>query len=1121
MPLNPDVVRLVQDKSFNSLPWEERKKRISAIDHSYASLPPQEQDIGLDSISKRYGAKEGMVEGAAHDLSLGFRSGAAHLANTAANAAHLIGANGASESLRAYSKKEAPAPEEMKGRDGLIQQVVQGIGAAPANIVEYAPALVAKKYAPLAAGAIGALGAADKGVYEAAKEGVDSAAGFYLQNKAAQLPTRTARAIGSAGAMALPTALTGGDAKQIAASAITGGAFGAVAKHPETPEGVKKVAKAQQGALESLRKDLRTALSPGALGEAGKKTETIVIPHAADRAMRADRADYALKVARKHFDQIPYDATNPGGISNQALQFIDHIETGNIQKIAPPLRPFAQEIRRGFDQRLKEIQEHGFLEEHFVKDYFPHLFTKPEKAEQAINQINAKRPLEGGGKFLRQRKYATVKEVMEFAKANPDFGLQLVSNNPIDVSLLQLREQDRFITARNILKEMKEQDLLKYVPQEPGSRPPEGYKLINDKFSTVMTRGVIRGHYYAPADAAQVMNNYLSPGLRDRPWFRAYLNAANSLNMFQLGWSAYHVGFTTTEAAVSQVALSIEKGIEGIKRGDPKMLRSAGKDLVKAGTVPFEPLVAPLTGFKSLAKSNKLMQEWRKPGSHPEVAPMVEAMKQAGARIDLDPHYKIDVYRNMKSAFKAWNVFKGASLALPAATERVMMPIFEYIVPMQKVGAFHRLAEFELSKLGPNASNAEVRTVLQKSWKSIDNRFGQMVYDNLFWNKLAKDVMMASVRSVGWNWGTFNEIGGGVADWMKYARDTAHGKNAELTHRMAYTMALPMVVGVAGGLTNYLATGQKPQDITDYYAPRTGKLDEFGRPERVWLPSYIKDVFNFSKRKGEGGEQYARRVAGVVKGKMHPILGEIGELMRNRDWRGGEIRNSEDPGMKQIIDSAKFVAEQVIPFTFRYSLSDRLKRSSGLGAHTPQYSLGQGAAAFVGITPAPATIKQRPYEVNEEQYARAADKRTQAQLARYDRKREMARALRLHDDAEFDRLKEEGMKRGEITEKDVADVHNTYKIPPGVARFKRLTMEQALSVYFNYVNTDKTIPAEEKEELRRLLAHKVLNKWDTIEALPDGDPRKTKARQMLKLLNMMDEQGEVTAEETEPDEETP
>jgi hypothetical protein len=60
---------------------------------------------------------------------------------------------------------------------------------------------------------------------------------------------------------------------------------------------------------------------------------------------------------------------------------------------------------------------------------------------------------------------------------------------------------------------------------------------------------------------------------------------------------------------------------------------------------------------------------------------------------------------------------------------------------------------------------------LGKAWDSVDNRMGQVVYDNLFWRKSIKDIGMASVRSLGWNLGTFRELGGGALDFAKAGRE--------------------------------------------------------------------------------------------------------------------------------------------------------------------------------------------------------------------------------------------------------------------------------------------------------------------------------------------------------------
>ena len=45
--------------------------------------------------------------------------------------------------------------------------------------------------------------------------------------------------------------------------------------------------------------------------------------------------------------------------------------------------------------------------------------------------------------------------------------------------------------------------------------------LINEQGSLT-----IRGHYYAPEEVANVLNNYLSPGLRGKGWYDAWMGAA-------------------------------------------------------------------------------------------------------------------------------------------------------------------------------------------------------------------------------------------------------------------------------------------------------------------------------------------------------------------------------------------------------------------------------------------------------------------------------------------------------------------------------------------------------------------------------------------------------------------
>src|SRR5208337_1848511 len=102
-------------------------------------------------------------------------------------------------------------------------------------------------------------------------------------------------------------------------------------------------------------------------------------------------------------------------------------------------------------------------------------------------------------------------------------------------------------------------------------------------------------------------------------------------------------------------------------------------------------------------------------------------------------------------------------------------------------------------------------------------------------------------RAFGWQLGKYQELGGGIGDLGKLGWDGVRGKWNGLSHRTAYMLMLPIGVGLAGGMLNYLMTGQPPQDWRDYYMPRTGRKDAYGNDVRISLPTYMKDVIAYSR----------------------------------------------------------------------------------------------------------------------------------------------------------------------------------------------------------------------------------------------------------------------------------
>lgn len=659
----------------------------------------------------------------------------------------------------------------------------------------------------------------------------------------------------------------------------------------------------------AARNDILRVIAPASRGPIAKEAALTVREKAAELARSTDRAAEALDAAHKMFETETKDSN---------LEFIDRIEN-RLKQPDGRLQMTADLMREMLDDRRKQVQELGTGKlENFYEDYFPHIWKQPDDAERMMKQWFAKRPMEGSKSFLKQRKIPTIKDGIEL-------GLEPESTNPVDLVLSKIREMDKYLFAHHAMDDLKETGVLKFV--RAGHLPPDDFKKIEDKIATVYGprteegAQTIRGAYYAPEPAATVINNYLSPGLRKYASFRAYMGLGNMLNQFQLGWSAYHLGFTSFDAAVSRVALGI-------------MQVAGGKPVKGLSTA----LSAPLAPLRGIMEGDKILKEWYRPGTQGnEIGTIVDAMMMAGGRARMDKFYQTQVTKSMMEALRQGNVW-GAALRSPfALTEQAARPIMEYVVPRQKMAVFADLARLELEKAENHGDPAKLREALAKAWDSVDNRMGQIVYDNLFWNKTVKDLAMASTRSVGWNLGTIREIIGGTADTVEALGNKIKGKPAEFTPRMAYILALPIVAGIVGGLLHYMTTGQRPEETKDYFFPRRGPKGTPGWSKRMVLPSYVKDVVHWTH------DPYD-----TARGKIHPLLSLIMEMLSNKDYFDKPIRHSGDPIVKQMEEEAAHVGKTIEPIAAR-TLTGPDKKG--------QETMAEKVLPFIGITEAPKYIK--------------------------------------------------------------------------------------------------------------------------------------------------------------------
>jgi hypothetical protein len=245
-----------------------------------------------------------------------------------------------------------------------------------------------------------------------------------------------------------------------------------------------------------------------------------------------------------------------------------------------------------------------------------------------------------------------------------------------------------------------------------------------------------------------------------------------------------------------------------------------------------------------------------------------------------------------------------AALRAPfALVEQAMRPIAEFLVPRQKLGVFAQLALQEMQKMGGGAGVDDVRAGMARAADATEDRMGQMTYDNLFYNKALKDVALLGFRAYGWQLGKYRHLYGAVSDVVKLV--TGQGG---VTNRMLYPVALTMVAALTGAIVHRLLTGKNPETLQDYLLPQNGQVGQDGRPQRLMMPTYLKDLQSDWKDFPD-----YRKMGASFYHKLNPWTAAAVDMWRNQDYYGVEIRHPGDPLAQQMKDLSLFAAKQFMP----------------------------------------------------------------------------------------------------------------------------------------------------------------------------------------------------------------
>lgn len=614
---------------------------------------------------------------------------------------------------------------------------------------------------------------------------------------------------------------------------------------------------------------------------------------------------------------------------NDKVALIGYIEgrTKGATISDPALQPVADAIKTAVDQRKTKLQALPSTHQMaFVEDYYTHQWENPQAAQAFTKSWFAK---QGTGKNLKKRSIPTIADGMAA-------GLVPKTLNPLETITDYVTNMDRFIAHNAIIDAGRAVKDVKYY-RNPQIAAKLGLEKLEGRLAMRRTPyGDMQA--YAPKDWARVYNNSIAKGWHQ--WETAgqiydkLQTASNSVTALELGLSGYHLLTMVNEGSIASVANAVSQAVSGVgalSRGElkagAKLLAGSAKS---AATAPFALGVKPYMGHKA-----QQVYLGRSAGST-QMRKTMDLLEAGGGRAIGRAHaadYKFSAANSYFTSFKrgelaaslkqdfSKGMLRGFARQMGRTLQSFAQPLFEVYIPKMKVGAFHENMSAWL-QANPTASYPDQVAMAKKIWDSVDNRFGEVVQDNIFWNTMLKQTAQLGMRSYSWNLGTVREIGGGAKSALTKPKSLGL-KGQSYDPKTGYIVAMPITVAVTNAIYQYAMTGKMPESVDDLVAPRTGgQVSGFGGrgqvEERAQLPGYQKDVFGWYE------DWYQEML-----NKRSSLVATIGELAANRDWKNDPIVNPEHSAPEWMKEYFEY-ASKFLPISIKQGMQGE-KKGSALG----------------------------------------------------------------------------------------------------------------------------------------------------------------------------------------------
>jgi hypothetical protein len=655
----------------------------------------------------------------------------------------------------------------------------------------------------------------------------------------------------------------------------------------------------------------------------------------------------------------------------EQIAFVDRMKEGKAQP-SPELQELANTLRKIDTESWEAARDAyvalGFKDKEvplaWLDNHFRVLWKKipgDTKEEKSAWIGKARRGLRGS---MGQHKQHTLENMSDGLAMG---GVPYTYNF---VEMFKLAQADlwKLTTTLRAWKWAKENHFVEFV-KGPFPKAPDGMVPLDDSIAKVYFPAesgeglVVGGQYFVEEGFGRLLNNYLSTDhIRAVKLGRGLIWIKNATTALELSLSPFHAIFETLDAVGSNIGLGLQKLVNrGILGGNAQATVDGIKDMITAAATPIthglgkKSLGAQIrlaaanpTEFFKTADGKKMLK------AYPRAKEMIDDLFSGGWKpTELEQDWRTNSIRSFVDSVSdikagASDNYIGAGLrAFPAANEMLMRPLFDYYIPNLKVAQFFKeyaeaLEQNERKLKGGILTRA---ALARQTWRFVEDRFGEMNYDTIFWNRTFKSAMQLMFRSVTWKLGSVSAFAGAFGGQGKEFIDAFKERRAPELHRnMAWLFGMMLLTATLGAIIQQVFAHKPPGSLTDLVFPQLDPKDDKIRGS---LPTYWKDLIHL-----------IHAPTSYVTSSMSGWVGRVADLFRNKDYYGVQIHDNDDPILKQALAVGEYLGQTLLPFSIRGYKNLSANDVGGL----------RKAIALMGVQPAPRYIGQTPAERKASEY---------------------------------------------------------------------------------------------------------------------------------------------------------